>query len=221
MNGLTLHTEKIFEKISLLECVKEYVLMGGTALALQLNHRQSEDLDFCHWHKTKNERLEVDWHRIQQQLSTVGETKIVLLEHTQCDFLVEGVRVTFLVDNKFKQPDELQKIHCLNNIYLIDIESIAVMKMEVITHRNVFRDYYDLYSILKNGVALRDILSKTGKYTSHNLRTRDMLSLLLNAQKPSFDANFSAMLPIYDVSFEEMKCFFVEKAKEFVEKQLI
>jgi hypothetical protein len=218
MNGLAPHTEKIFKEISLLECVKNYMLMGGTALSLQLNHRYSEDLDFCRWHKTKNERLEVDWYHIQQQLSTVGDTKVTLLENTQCNFLVEGVRVTFLADNKFKQPKGLQKIHCLNNIYLVDIESIAVMKMEVMTHRNVFRDYYDMYSILKSGVVLSDILSKTGKYTSHNLRTRDMLSLLLNAQKPTFDANFTTMLPVYSISFDEMKQFFLERAKDFVNK---
>jgi len=219
MNGLAPHTKKVFEKISFLECVKEYMLIGGTALALQLNHRQSEDLDFCRWHKTKNERLEVDWFNIQQQLSTVGETKITLLENTQCDFLVEKVRVTFFVDNKFKQPTGLQKIHCLNNVYLADIESIAVMKMEVITHRNVFRDYYDMYSILKSGVNLKDILLKTGKYTSHNLRSKDILSLLINAQKPPFDAAFTTMSPIYNISFDEMKHFFIEKAKDLVKNK--
>ena len=192
--------------------------MGGTALALQLHHRHSEDLDFCRWHKTKNERLTIDWQNIQQQLSTIGNTKIILLESTQCDYLVEGVRVTFLADNKFKQPEGLEKIHSVNNIYLADIESIAVMKMEVITHRNVFRDYYDMYSILKSGVSLSIIFAKTGKYTFHNLRTRDMLSLLLNAQKPSLDVNFTALSPIYNISFEEIKQFFVEKAKEFVKK---
>ena len=218
MNGLARHTEEVFKKISSLECVKDYMLMGGTALALQLNHRQSEDLDFCRWHKTKNERLEVDWYQIQQQLLTVCDTKVALLEKTQCDFLANGIRVTFLADNKFKQPAGLQKIHYLNNVYLVDIESIAVMKMEVMTHRNVFRDYYDMYSILKNGVDLKDILSKTGKYTFHNLRTKDMLSLLLNAQKPPFDANFSAMSPVYNISFDEIKSFFIEKAKDFVKQ---
>jgi len=216
MNGLTPHTEKIFEQISLLECVNDYILMGGTALALQLNHRLSEDLDFCRWHKTKNEKLVVDWYNIQQQLSTIGETKIVLLSHTQCDFLVNGVRITFLADNKFKQPVELQKIHFLNNIYLADLESIAVMKMEVMTHRNLFRDYYDIYSILKSGISLGNILTKTGKYTFHNLRTKDILSLLLNAQKPPVDESFNTMSPIFDISFEEIKQYFVDVAKELV-----
>ncbi|GHT35096.1 hypothetical protein FACS189434_12360 [Bacteroidia bacterium] len=218
MNGLAAHTEKIFEKLSRLECTKEYILMGGTALALQLHHRQSEDLDFCRWHRTKNEHLEVDWHIILQELSTIGDVKTVLVENTQCDFLVDGVRVTFLADNKFKQPAQLHKIHFLNNIYLADVESIGIMKIEVMTHRNVFRDYYDMYSILKSGVLLSDILTKTGRYVFHNLRTRDMLSLLLNAPKPPLDAGFAAMSPVYNVSFDEVKQFFVEKAKELVKQ---
>jgi len=45
-----------------------------------------------------------------------------------------------------------------------------------------------------------------------------MLSLLLNAQKPPFDANFTAMSPVYNISFGEMKHFFIEKAKDFVKK---
>jgi len=216
MNGLAPHTEKIFEKLSHLECVKDYILMGGTALALQLKHRQSEDLDFCRWHTKKNERLEVNWYAIQQELLTLGDTKVALVENTQCDLLVEGVRVTFLADNKFKQPENLQKIHYINNIYLADVESIAIMKMEVMTHRNVFRDYYDMYSILKSGINIGNILSKTGKYTFHNLRTRDMLSLLLNAKKPPVDVNFAALSPVYDISFDEIKHFFVEKAKNLM-----
>ncbi|MDD2726703.1 MAG: nucleotidyl transferase AbiEii/AbiGii toxin family protein, partial [Proteiniphilum sp.] len=29
-----------------MECIKPYVLCGGTALAIQIGHRESEDLDF-------------------------------------------------------------------------------------------------------------------------------------------------------------------------------
>jgi len=43
MRGLSKHTEEIFEQISKLECIKNYTLIGGTALALQLGHRLSED----------------------------------------------------------------------------------------------------------------------------------------------------------------------------------
>ena len=40
--GLAPHTGKIFEGISKLECIKPFVLVGGTALSLQLHTRQSE-----------------------------------------------------------------------------------------------------------------------------------------------------------------------------------
>ena len=44
--SLAPHTGKVFEIISQLECIKPYTLVGGTALSLQIEKRQSEDLGF-------------------------------------------------------------------------------------------------------------------------------------------------------------------------------
>lgn len=41
MNGLAPQTSEVFERITSLECIKPFVLVGGTALSLQLNKRQS------------------------------------------------------------------------------------------------------------------------------------------------------------------------------------
>jgi hypothetical protein len=67
MKGLSLHSEGIFEQVSKLDCVKNYTLIGGTALALQLGHRLSEDLDFCKWRKSKNAYGAADYteHRLK------------------------------------------------------------------------------------------------------------------------------------------------------------
>lgn len=56
MNGLAPHTSKLFEAVSKLECIKPYVLVGGTALSLQIGTRQSEDLDFMKWRTRKEEK---------------------------------------------------------------------------------------------------------------------------------------------------------------------
>ena len=45
MTALAPHTSEIFEEIVSLECIKPYTLVGGTALALQLQTSLSEDLD--------------------------------------------------------------------------------------------------------------------------------------------------------------------------------
>ena len=46
MKGLAPHTLQVFEAVSKLDCIKPYLLAGGTALSLQMGTRQSEDLDF-------------------------------------------------------------------------------------------------------------------------------------------------------------------------------
>ena len=51
--GLTPNIEAIIDNVSQLECIKPYTLCGGTALAIQLGHRMSEDLDFMLWRISK------------------------------------------------------------------------------------------------------------------------------------------------------------------------
>ena len=59
MKSLAPHTGRIFDAISRLECIRGYLLVGGTALSLQIHNRQSEDLDFMRWRTSKTEKLEV------------------------------------------------------------------------------------------------------------------------------------------------------------------
>lgn len=73
MKGLATRTGEIFEAVSRLECVKSYILVGGTALSLQIGTRQSEDLDFMRWRTNKSEKMEVAWYQIEKQLATIGE----------------------------------------------------------------------------------------------------------------------------------------------------
>ena len=54
MKGLAPHTQQVFEAVSKLECIKPYLLVGGTALSLQISTRQSEDLDFMKWRNSKD-----------------------------------------------------------------------------------------------------------------------------------------------------------------------
>lgn len=56
MKGLAPHTLQVFEAVSKLDCIKSYLLVGGTALSLQMGTRQSEDLDFMKWGQCKKLR---------------------------------------------------------------------------------------------------------------------------------------------------------------------
>ena len=66
--GLTKNIDAIIEKVAAMESIKPYILAGGTALAMQIGHLKSEDLDFMMWRKSKTEKPEVDWTSIEKEL---------------------------------------------------------------------------------------------------------------------------------------------------------
>ena len=92
MKGVAKHTEVIIESLSRLDCIKGWTLVGGTALAIQLGHRKSEDLDFMRWQSEKGQRMEVDWPVIRKQLESVGEVQSMdILDKNQVEFVCGGI----------------------------------------------------------------------------------------------------------------------------------
>ena len=157
MTALALNTEKLFDKVCSLNCIKSYTLVGGTALAIQIENRQSEDLDFMSWKSNKKQKQEVDWAGIEKELKEIGiieSREIFDLDHVE--FVIAGVKLSFYASNKFS-PVEIP-VHVKGNLFLADILAIGAMKMEVLMRRSNFRDYYDIYSILKTGINIKSIV---------------------------------------------------------------
>ena len=83
--SLAPHTGKVFDAISKLECIKPFTLVGGTALSLQIEKRQSEDLDFMKWLTKRNEKPKVNWPSILKELESIGSiTNSVLVGFLAC-----------------------------------------------------------------------------------------------------------------------------------------
>jgi len=127
--------------------VEDMVMGGGTALALQINHRKSFDFDFFTKHPIENRLRE----RIQRKIP-VGIVSVDT-EDELTFFDKNNIKVTFLyypfdhVDAPFKS--EL-------GFNLFTIRDIAIQKAYTIGRRAVYRDYFDIFTIL------------SGKYISFN-----------------------------------------------------
>ena len=174
MNGLAPQTSKIFEKISQLECIKPFVLVGGTALSLQLNLRQSEDLDFMRWKQSPKDKLEVGISAIKHELETIGHIdKMDIGGFNFVEFVVDGVKLSVYAAPRKRIPS-MQVIPYLNNLQLADIKSIGAMKMEAMLRRSKFRDYYDIYSILKQGVDLKEMMELALEHSGHLLKRKNL-----------------------------------------------
>lgn len=211
--GLTTNIEAIIEQVAQLECIKPYILCGGTALAIQIGHRKSEDLDFMMWRISKTEKPEVNWNAIERELKEkIGEIEnFNMLGFDQVEFVVRGVKFSFFVSDNLSPvtaPTEY-----LGNIRLADIESIMAMKMEVMLRRMKFRDYYDIYCMLQDGYSIHNGIEKALNLSRHRLSSKNIIAMLLGGQFIP-DNNFATLEPKYDVTKEQIREYIMQKLKE-------
>lgn len=113
-------------------------LAGGTALALQIGHRKSVDLDFFG-------ARPIDKDEIVALLENIGN--LYLLQHSLniLIFNINGVKVDFV---NYKYP-WLREIKEEAGIRLVSLADIGAMKLAAITGRGKKRDFTDLYFLLQ------------------------------------------------------------------------
>lgn len=210
--GLTANIDAIIGQVAQMECIKPYILCGGTALAIQIGHRKSEDLDFMMWRKSKTEKPKVNWNAIEQELiEKVGEIEnFNMLGFDQVEFLVKGVKISFFVSDNFSPVTS--PVEYLGNIRLADIESIMAMKMEVMLRRMKFRDYYDIYCILLEGYSIHNGIEKALSLSRHRLSSKNIISMLLGGQFIP-DNYFTTLEPKYDITKEKIREYILHKLK--------
>ncbi|MBI5465816.1 MAG: nucleotidyl transferase AbiEii/AbiGii toxin family protein [Candidatus Kerfeldbacteria bacterium] len=145
------------EQNDLLPLVKEFsndfILVGGTAMALHIGHRRSIDFDLFSYGEFNNVKIKrkiFRYHKIDK--TYINETG----EYT---FLINNVKMTFYnFPHKIKASARLDKI-----IRLPDLITLAAMKALALGHRGKWKDYVDLYFILKNYYSLDEISRKGGE----------------------------------------------------------
>ena len=205
MIGLAPQTSQLFDAITRLECIKPFVLVGGTALSLQIGCRQSEDLDFMRWKQGPHDKLEVGWPNIKEELETIGHIdseNIFGFDHVE--FVVSGVKLSFYAAPRRQIPQMQTVVYC-NNLRLADIKSIGAMKMETMLRRAKFRDYYDLYTILREGIDIEEMISMALEHSSHRLKRKNLLAMITNGEFYTKDSAFLQLAPIYDVTATDIQ----------------
>ena len=102
--------------------LQHYVFVGGSALALHLCHRKSEDLDFFTY-----EPATFDKRELLRYVKRFESVQILNESDEQLDLLIEGVKVTFFnAAWSFLKPLHVKPFN------LASLESIAAMKVNVL-----------------------------------------------------------------------------------------
>ena len=130
-------TEQVLEKVETDTIFKDFYLAGGTALALQLGHRKSIDLDWFSEHFPKND--------IIKQSFTQYQPKVIHESHGTVDLVIDDVKLSFL---EYKYP-LLEPLVPFEDIKMASVMDIACMKISAISSRGSKKDFVDLYHIMK------------------------------------------------------------------------
>ncbi len=222
--ALTHQTAQVFEDVSRLECIKGLYLCGGTAQALMLGHRQSEDLDFELLGVSVN-RPPLNSSEILQEVMSVfpGATYSPLGDDHFDVFLDNGVKLTFFRP-KYNVPTLTPK-HLYNNITVPSLQELLGMKLYVLTQRIKFRDYYDINSLLSVGCNLHDGVKYACDFSKHSIHSKDIINRLLSPKLYTMidrEAALKYALPISSSEIhDKIKQVMIAESKNVVNKDKI
>src|SRR6187402_2732359 len=137
---------ELLKKIMKLKSFNDYLLVGGTSLALQIGHRNSIDIDLFG-------NCEIDEELFTRTLNEFGTFEVFKKSKNILITSINGVKVDFV---NYKYP--LLRDHLvIDGIRMASKEDIAAMKINAIAGRGSKKDFIDLYFLL-NEFSLTEII---------------------------------------------------------------
>jgi predicted nucleotidyltransferase component of viral defense system len=149
----------LLKKLQQIPLFSELRLVGGTALALQLGHRNSIDLDFFG-------HLDVDHEILAKELEIAGfELQSMQGGKNIHQFSINGVKVDF-VNYPYKW---LKDTIITDGVRMAGLQDISAMKLSAITNRGTKKDFVDIYFLLQR-FTLKELLDfYTEKYVNSSV----------------------------------------------------
>jgi hypothetical protein len=185
---------------------RSYYMVGGTAVALHIGHRRSIDFDlftFAHHNKAKINR---------KLIGFPFDQKLIFEDIDQLHLLINNVKVTF-----FSYPYSVNHPITIDSIISIpSLLSLAAMKAFALGRRAKWKDYVDLYFILRDYYTIREISRE-----AENIFDRQYSEKLFRQQlafHKDIDYTESIDYLVQPVSGDVIKSFLIETSTNIFEK---
>ena len=151
LNTIHQETFTLLQSLSACEKLKNYSLAGGTALALQLGHRISIDLDFFTTDTFDSRELYefLREHFVVSNCVLATNSLSLYIQSKQAEIKVDIIRHNYPL---------LRSIQTFENIQILSLEDIAAMKLNAVANRGSKKDFYDIHALLEQ-FSLKELLS--------------------------------------------------------------
>jgi len=132
---------------------RNFYLVGGTAIALYIGHRRSIDYDLFTFSRLNKARIR------QIIMQSPYKKNLIFEDQDQIHFYLNDVKLTF-----FNYPYQVEHSQKLDNIITLpSLLSLAAMKAFALGRRAKWKDYVDLYFIIKNFYTIKEIVAEADK----------------------------------------------------------
>lgn len=186
------------------EFKKEFYLVGGTAIALHIGHRRSIDFDLFKFNALKPKNI------IQTISKFEYKYNITRRVDEQLNVNVNEVKFTFYqFPFKINAPENHEDI-----LRLPTLLDLAAMKAYALGRRSKWKDYVDLYFILKEHFNIEQISKRTIELFGQLFSEK-----LFRAQLCYFeDIDYSETVEFLyeDIDEEEIRAFLTDKATDIL-----
>jgi predicted nucleotidyltransferase component of viral defense system len=214
---MTVSVKKAIEKIYHNDIFDDKLyFVGGTALAYYLKHRISEDIDIV-------SSSSLNHKKIIPSMSVLGATKLqdenitalrmagLSPDEYIIKFVLDDVKLEFFQANRAIQKEILTDATFTNfensKLKILDLKSIAKLKIVALLMRDKSRDLFDFGAILQNNIFNKDELIELfykvdGKISSLD----DVLDFIKLKKEPKDDeAVYISQTDRVDMSFDDIK----------------
>ncbi len=178
---------------------KNFGLVGGTAIALHIGHRRSIDFDLFSDKRFNNQSI------IRKIERTMKIDEIIVNKLDELTFTLKGVKFTF-----FNYPYKISHSKRLGqHIKLPDLLTLAAMKAFALGMRAKWKDYVDLYFVIKNYYSIGKISKKCDKIFGSHFNERLFREQLAYFEGINYNEEVE-FLPGFTVSDKKIKKSLVE-----------
>ena len=179
---------------------RSFYLVGGTAIALHIGHRQSIDFDLFTPSKLNKSRIKAKLKEIP------FEQKPIFEDYDQLHLLINGVKVTF-----FNYPYSIEHpLKVGSFITMPTLLTLAAMKAFALGRRAKWKDYVDMFFILRDHYTIKKIANQ-----AQNIYGQQFSEKLFREQlafHKDIDYTEPVTFIIKPVPDDEIKKFLIEKA---------
>ena len=205
---MTPNTGNVLIALAEINELQDFTLVGGSALSIHLQHRVSEDLDFFSWYR------ESDYVKTELILNKISKDfSLTILNNYRegMDVKINGVKVTFQTYNweKLKERENL-----LKNLFIGRLELLTAMKINTLSLRAKFRDYYDLYIIANKAFDIKKIYDISAEYIPGI--TRKIFAMQIVYTGDIEEENINHLKPKYNISIDDIRIYFEKEIKKII-----